>query len=460
MTLDDANDKIKHLNLKIISNYTNFYSKCIVECEFGHSYEIVPSAQLHRNRFCKFCNGDTLNTDIVNSKLFSKNLKLIGEYIPSSRKHSLLCLGCGDIKQKNVRDTLYIKSNIGCDECRKKSTTIKQIPKYDDEKFLLSGFKNLKYENGDIHCECINNHNNKFKPFSKKIICVDCISEHNNIKINKFATNTYQVSCNVCNHEWKSTLNYLMKNPSCIRCNYSNNINHRWMPTDDDYRFFLNKRGFDIIDKNPILKCDENINMICPNGHHINVPPIRILRNKDYKCAKCVGRAKLSFDDISNRLIGRKIILLDKNPPNLHKKALFKCGVCDFEWTTKIDSVLNSNKSGCPSCCKRGYDINKEGVFYIHEITSSTGKKGIKYGISNNLKNRKLMQLRASNIEMNTLFTKHGDGLLISNIEKFIKQKYKQHSNYFLKHEMADGYTETLSLQHYKSIVEDVNAYH
>jgi hypothetical protein len=96
----------------------------------------------------------------------------------------------------------------------------------------------------------------------------------------------------------------------------------------------------------------------------------------------------------------------------------------------------------------------------VHEIISSSGKRGIKFGITNNLKNRTSAQLKASDIKMNTLFTKDGDGLLISNIEKFIKKKYKKHSSYFLKEEMIDGYTETLDIIYYDSLVENVNEYY
>jgi hypothetical protein len=402
--------------------------------------------------------------------LKDKGLKLIGEYDTKIKKQTLECLSCGHRIDRGVRDVLYNDAHTGCPECRyattnqflKKERLTKTMIGRHLKKLKSLNFGDVSISSEHIHAICENGHSNSFeiRPNSKHIHCEECIEK---ICVDKSMTiigrndSKLTMKCSE-DHEWVSDHNKLLSGDCCVLCNHGKVIGIRWTPTDEQYKELLKRQGFIVDPSEVIISCDKDVKMRCVEGHEIHVPPVRILRNVNYRCGKCSNRWKLTYGDICERLEGREITLLDHTPPNTNDKAEFKCGVCDFIWSTKLDSVINS-RSGCPSCCVRGFNQGKDGFFYIHRVTHQSGKRGLKIGVSHNVSKRKKIQQKSSDVEIEHLFSVKSTGSNIATLEKKIKQDYKEHLRFFSKNELKDGYTESVDEKYYNDIVNDVQSF-
>jgi hypothetical protein len=465
MNLEEANIKLKPFGWGIHSNYEKFYKSCLLMCDNGHIYKNVPYSVVNRKRSCKFCSGDCLNTETMNKKLNSYGFQLVGNYNPTLKKHKLKCLHCETETFKRIYDIFKIESTIGCKICRtnkhKEKINSKQVNK-NIKKLKNLNFYNFSIDESFISSNCQKGHKNLFQSdkFLKNIFCEQCVSDHcltNHINIVNKNCEKWNVSCSSCGYSWETAPTKLLSSNGCILCNFTDkSLGNRWRPTDEQYKYFLKLRGFSVDSTEIIKNSTKKIKMTCPNGHHICITPSIILRNPSYQCGKCIGKAKLTYGDICERLKGKEITLLDHNPPGVKQKAKFRCDVCENTWFTKIDCVINS-KSGCPFCCTKGFNQSKDGFFYIHKITHFSGKEGLKIGITNNIHKRKLAQCRLSNSKFDTVYNVKASGVDILRLERFIKKKYKNNFKFFTKDELSDGYTESIDVSFYENIINDVN---
>lgn len=72
---------------------------------------------------------------------------------------------------------------------------------------------------------------------------------------------------------------------------------------------------------------------------------------KGVGCPKCDGQAKLTHDEVVNKLKSVDIELLEQYKGVNHKHKL-KCLKCDKEWIIDLNHVLHSG-TGCPKCYKK-----------------------------------------------------------------------------------------------------------
>ena len=81
--------------------------------------------------------------------------------------------------------------------------------------------------------------------------------------------------------------------------------------------------------------------------------PDAVLNKNKTGCAKCSKCLKLTNEVIDQKLQNRNIIRLDDYVSCL-TQTNFQCTICNCVWTTTANSVLNTNKTGCPNCsaCK------------------------------------------------------------------------------------------------------------
>lgn len=89
---------------------------------------------------------------------------------------------------------------------------------------------------------------------------------------------------------------------------------------------------------------------------------------------------------------------------------------CDLhgEWVTDVVTVL-SNKHGCPSCAKNGYDPKIKGHLYL--LRSSCGNY-FKVGITNNIRRRLIELKRCTPFNFTHIDSFSGDGKVVFDIEK------------------------------------------
>lgn len=120
---------------------------------------------------------------------------------------------------------------------------------------------------------------------------------------------------------------------------------------------------------------------------------------------------------------------------NEKSKAVCRCAVDGFEWSSEINNLINSGR-GCPKCAKSGYDPSEHGMLYV--LRSECGSM-VKIGISNNYKRRHIELRRATPFAWSCIELLHSDdGAFIAKAEKELHSLTEQAQF----SEPFDGYTE------------------
>ena len=120
---------------------------------------------------------------------------------------------------------------------------------------------------------------------------------------------------------------------------------------------------------------------------------------------------------------------------NVHSRAVCRCTVDGFEWSSEINNLINSAR-GCPKCAKSGYDPSEHGMLYV--LRSECGSM-VKIGISNNYKRRHIELRRATPFAWSCIELLHSDdGAFIAKAEKELHSLTEQAQF----SEPFDGYTE------------------
>ena len=161
--------------------------------------------------------------------------------------------------------------------------------------------------------------------------------------------NSSRWKCTICDHEWPASANNILHGgngcPSCSNANKSlttADIEQRLI--DGERPIELVRYGKDTRDTSSQWKCT-----IC--DHEWATAASSILNNGK-GCAKCaIFNKSLSTTDIKQRLItdNRQIELVNYGKHTGDKSTLWKCTICDHEWSTCANNVLNNGK-GCGKC--------------------------------------------------------------------------------------------------------------
>ena len=444
----ETEKRLQTLDLSIHDEFKSYCSSCLLRCSNGHIFRNIPSRMVSKNRRCFECSGTLRTTDGINRQLKTKGIEMIGDFNPSEKYHTFKCSNKNHIFEKRVGDVLDYKQ---CPLCavlhyeqnivgilRKNNLSIEYVRNYNivnTKCFADHAISFNIYGDGPIICE-------KCKLIEQQSAIKKILSD-NNICCSDMTINK-QIKTFSCsnNHSWKSSLKHFLKTKKCPFCYTGAG---RKIHTEENTRKLLEERGFVL--RGVFVNSIENSELSCSYGHIWFAPVNRILRNKQYRCPHCCNRAKLTKDVINARIKNRNITLLDE-PINTITKSSFLCGSCNNIWNTKIDCVINSG-SGCPYCAKRGFSPNKKGCLYINRIFCKDGKQGLKFGITNGDHNqRSSKHVAKSNSSYSTISVYHHlDGQIIKNLEKSIKNRFKNQVKYLSKEELPDGYTETLPIE-------------
>lgn len=115
----------------------------------------------------------------------------------------------------------------------------------------------------------------------------------------------------------------------------------------------------------------------------------------------------------------------------------------------------NSHLSGrgCPDCAVNGYKTYIPGYFYIFEILNDDKIISYKFGITNNLYNRRYYHEYHSKYKFNLVYNEYfEDGKKPLIIENIVKQKLN--CSYLSKNNYNVGYTETVSPNDFRKIID------
>ena len=210
-----------------------------------------------------------------------------------------------------------------------------------------------------------------------------------------FTNNKSRVTLNCPKHgDWSTGFTNVLKGTRCSKCrledrthNENDVISLIESRLKNGQRFISFKGGYKNNYSKATLLCEKHGDWECSALHIIH---------SGSGCRKC-GYETTGFkkstplsvvvERLSN-IDGYEFVGFENGYKNSNSKVLLKCSE-HGEWVTTV-STVSSNKHGCPSCSKSGFDPSSDGYLYL---LKSTCDKFFKVGITNNIK-RRIVELK------------------------------------------------------------------
>lgn len=115
LTKEIVNERLKHRDVRLISEYVNSQTKTLFTAECGHEWEATTSDVLHHGTGCPYCAGRMrLTVEEVDRRFAERGLRRIGDYVNVDTKTETECLECGSVWFPSVWNATKAS---GCPEC-------------------------------------------------------------------------------------------------------------------------------------------------------------------------------------------------------------------------------------------------------------------------------------------------------------------------------------------------------
>lgn len=275
--------------------------------------------------------------------------------------------------------------------------------------------------------------------------------------------------CNLCGKEHNARLGNLENGKGCPACKLETISNKR---TNKD---LVIKEMTEILESKQLcfksFHKEDNTNnrgktfieYYCPIcSQEAIITPTEVRRFKG--CPKCNNHYTKTKEELLELLskeclergYGYNLETLIPNFNNTKSKIKIICPH-GHEYIPSIDNFLNK-KSDCPCMKKTGFDPTKPAYFYLLRITGSENSSWLKFGITNNIKIRISAFRRSYKASVDILYLVHFDlGVHSANLESVIKQIRCEEEEGCPAY--GDGYTETLSLSKYDTVIGTINSF-
>jgi hypothetical protein len=90
LTAEIINRRLSSNGIRLIGDYIGAHVKSLFLCKNGHKWEARPNNVL-RKTGCALCNSKKLSNEIINDRLLDRNISLISSYIGTLEKASFQC---------------------------------------------------------------------------------------------------------------------------------------------------------------------------------------------------------------------------------------------------------------------------------------------------------------------------------------------------------------------------------
>lgn len=123
-TITQINTKLKPRGFTIVGEYTNMKTKTQFKCEHGHQWEAIPNNVLNKGRGCPHCAGNArLTKDDVNSRLEKRGIRMTSEYVNHRSLSEFEC----EFNHKWTTTTNSVIQGSGCPHCAGNSSLSSEI---------------------------------------------------------------------------------------------------------------------------------------------------------------------------------------------------------------------------------------------------------------------------------------------------------------------------------------------
>lgn len=242
---------------------------------------------------------------------------------------------------------------------------------------------------------------------------------------------------------------------NCIKCSYLNRNKNTKLSTEIFIKRSMEIHG-DLYDYSKVEYKNSQTKVIIICKIHGSFKQIAASHLNKSGCPKCgdIKSAKSCRSTINDFIEKSKNFhgeLYDYSKVN-YKNNLSKVEIiCRVHGSFFKSPVNHLRGQGCPSCIDRGFKSDKVAYFYINEIPEL---EALKYGISNKNPSIRLYEQRSKSIYkiLPKMVCKFENGKEAYKLEKYIKETLG--GSFLHKGHLQDGWTETLPISRYNSIIE------
>lgn len=190
--------------------------------------------------------------------------------------------------------------------------------------------------------------------------------------LSEYTTNDCKISCRclIDGFIWDAIPHVLLQNHGCPMC--ANKKQNR--RTHNEFIKEMNEKHPDILVLDEFEKTGKKMHFKCKTCEYEWLAVSNGLLNKDNSgCPKCSNHAKVTEDELIERLVDNKFVeYVDGYIDTMHH-ANFKCKMCNHIWNTLPHSILRGRK--CPKCnisngeLKISEALDGLNITYISEYT-------------------------------------------------------------------------------------------
>lgn len=323
LTAEIVNERLTGRDVRLVGEYVSTSKKTTFECDQGHQWEATPNSVL-KGTGCLICSGRAqLTTEIVNDRVADRGLRIVTEYITSRTKSTFEC-GQGH-RWEAAPDN--VMSGSGCPYCAGLAPLSKNVI---NERIADRG--------------------------------LTLVGEY----INAMTKGTFECDQG---HRWEGVPANVMSGSGCPDCAGLAPL------TKDIVRERLIGRDIKLIGE--VINTNTTTTFECDKGHQWKARPFKVLSGQG--CAICIGNSLLSAKIVNERIAHRGLKLIGEYTNN-HSKSTFLCDQ-GHQWDAVPASVLNI--SGCPSCATTGFNPDKPAEFYYVRVLTTCGDLVYMIGITN-----------------------------------------------------------------------------
>jgi len=150
-TKEIVNDRIKSRGIAMIGEYANSITKTKFQCSHGHTWDATSGNVIHKTG-CPVCNGGVgITKEIVTTRLLSRNIVMLGDYISAKSKTSFKC------NEGHIWNTkpYIVFAGHGCPHCANRVTLTKEIinKRLHKRNINLIGEYTSSHTKTDFRCE-------------------------------------------------------------------------------------------------------------------------------------------------------------------------------------------------------------------------------------------------------------------------------------------------------------------
>lgn len=158
--------------------------------------------------------------------------------------------------------------------------------------------------------------------------------------------NRYLWLCDLCGYKWYARIGSIVqRNSGCVKCA------HKLTNEEIDKRLHsMNVRRVD--DYAGMAVKSTFICIVCEYTWKTSMNSLKLSK---LGCPKCSNIAKVSNEELDNRLSGRNIKRLE-SIINIDTPIKFQCLLCNNIWKASPTNICSGNR-GCPLCCRKNEKI-------------------------------------------------------------------------------------------------------